>query len=325
MRQNILITGGLGFIGTNLIQRLLKTTNCNITIFDKLNSLTKINNLLPYQKTNNRVKVIGGDILNQKAVEKSVKNSNSIVHLAANTNTFDPSSQIIPAIITNVLGTTIVLEAALKYRVDKIIILSSSGVYGNKIRGIPMDENHPLAPINPYGASKLAADRIAYSFFLSNKLPVIILRPFNVYGPYQWPSKMIPLFITRLLKNLPISLNHEGKQERDWLYVEDLVDAIEMIIKAPIDKVAGAIFNLATGRSTSIGFTAGIILKKLNKNRKLVHIVKSSQVEVLNSIGISRRIKDIIGWTAKYTLDKGLDKTIQWYVNNRKWWDKSGK
>jgi len=320
-QHNVLITGGLGFIGTNLIRRLLKTTSFTITILDKLSDPKKSHNLPSDKTTKGRVKIVGGDVLKKKLVESLFQDAYAIVHMAANTNTFNSTTSALPAMRTNVIGTTIMLEAALKNQAEKFILFSSSGVYGNKIKGIPMDENHPLIPVNPYGASKLAADRIAYSFFLTNKLPVVILRPFNVYGPYQSTNKMIPLFITRLIKNLPIYLNHGGKQKRDWLYVEDLLNAVETIIKTPKKKVAGEIFNLGSGKTNTIAQTAKLILKKLHKNRDLIQISKSSQPEVLGNVGISKRIKQVLGWKPQYTLDAGLNKIINWYLNNRSWWD----
>lgn len=322
MKKNILITGGLGFIGTNLIRRLLKTTSFTITILDKLSYPKKSHNLPSDKTTKGRVKIVDGDVLKKRVVKNLAEDAFAIVHMAANTHTFDSLTSTLPAVMTNVVGTTIMLEAALKNQVEKFILFSSSGVYGNKIKGIPMDENHPLIPVNPYGASKLAADRIAYSFFLTNKLPVVILRPFNIYGPYQSTKKMIPLFITRLIKNLPIYLNHAGKQKRDWLYVEDLVNALDLIIKAPKEKVAGEIFNVGRGETNTVAETAKLLLKKLHKNRDLIQISKSSQPEVLGNVGISKRIKQVLGWTPRHSLEEGLDKTIKWYLNNRSWWDR---
>jgi dTDP-glucose 4,6-dehydratase len=186
-----------------------------------------------------------------------------------------------------------------------------------------MNEAHPLNPVSPYAASKVATDRIAYAFHLSKHLPVTVVRPFNAYGPLQHPEKMIPLFITRLLRDKPISLNHGGKQKRDWVFIEDHARAIEAIIKSPPEKVLGKVFNIGTGKSTSVADVARLILKTLKKSeKKYLQIAQSSAPETSGNVGISKHLEKTLGWTAKTPLEKGIKATVKWYIEHESWWSK---
>lgn len=320
MKNTILITGGLGFIGSNVILHLLKTTPYSILIFDKT---VRNSNLPNTPEIKKRVRIMQGDILKKRSIRQAVHESSIIIHMAAATHAGKSISQALSTITTNVIGTTMLLEAAEKYPVDRIIIYSSSEVYGNQIEGIPMDEDHPLTPVTPYAASKVATDRIAHSFFLSKKLPIVIVRPFNAYGPRQHPEKMIPLFITKLLRDKPIFLNHGGKQKRDWVHIEDHARAVETIIKAPIEKVSGSVFNIGTGKATSVAEVARLILKVLKKNeKKYLQISQSALPETSGNVGISKRLKKTLGWESKKSLEEGIKETVEWYKDNESWWSK---
>src|SRR6266568_3559214 len=227
MAKTILITGGLGFIGSNLVLDLLKATNYHLLILDKETYAARLDTFSKLEQAAKRIIYIKGDVTDKKVVEQVVKKSSIIIHLAAETNASQSVAEPQLSMVTNVMGTTMLLDAAQKYGVERFIFISSSEVYGDQQDKIPMDEHHPLVPITPYAVSKLAGDRLAYSFFLTKKMPVVILRLFNAYGPRQHTEKMMPLFITRLLKNLPITLYHGGLQKRDWVYVDDHVRAIK--------------------------------------------------------------------------------------------------
>lgn len=323
MKDTILITGGLGFIGSNVILHLLKTTPYSILVFDKMTTFGHPANLPKTPEIKKRVRVMQGDILKKRSIQNAVKESAVVIHMAAATHVGKSISQALSTITTNVIGTTMLLEAIEKYPVDRLIVYSSSEVYGNQVEGIPMDESHPLTPITPYAASKVATDRIAHSFFLSKKLPIIIVRPFNAYGARQHPEKMIPLFITRLLRDKPISLNHGGKQKRDWVYIEDHARAVEAIIKAPIEKVAGNVFNIGTGKATSVARVARLILKELKKSeKKYLQIAKSALPETSGNVGISKRLKKMLGWESRKSLEEGIQETVRWYKDNESWWSK---
>lgn len=324
MRQpTVLITGGLGFIGTNIVRYLLKTTNFNILIFDKSTYAGSRENLPEDQSLKRRVTLVAGDILKRRQVEAAVRRCRYILHLAADTHTFRSLDRALPTVQTNVIGTTILLETAVKFGTERFIQFSSSEVYGDQLPGIPMDEKHPLNPVTPYAASKLAADRLANSFYLTKKLPVTVLRPFNAYGAYQHPEKMVPLFITKFLKGGTVTLNHGGKPQRDWVYVEDHARAVEMVLKAPVTKVAGGVFNVGTGKATSIREVAETICRIMGlKPRDRISIAESSRPETMGNVGISRHFTAVVGWKPSVTLEEGLERTVRWYKKNRDWWEK---
>jgi len=321
--KTVLITGGLGFIGTNLIRHLLKTTSFSLLVLDKATYAGRPENLPDTQEARKRIDIIRGDITKRRDVLKAVKRSDMVVHMAADTHTFRSLTHAVPTMITNTIGTTMLLEASEKFGIERFVMLSSSEVYGNQMPGIPMDEEHPLNPVTPYAVSKLAADRLAYSFYVTKKIPTVILRLYNAYGPYQHPEKMVPLFITRLLKNLPISLNHGGLQKRDFVFVEDHARAITSALTALREKVEGQAFNIGNGKATPIKDVARQILKTLQKDEKLIQIAQSSQPETMGNVGVSRKAKRILGWEPQVSLHEGLTQTALWYQSHRTWWDRS--
>lgn len=322
MKKTVLITGGLGFIGTNIVRRLLTTTDVDIMIFDRATRVGRPENLPVIPEVRRRIRVVRGDITKKRDLENAVKQSDIVIHLAAQTHTVRSLTEALPTVKTNVVGTTILLELACVYPVKRFILFSSSEVYGNQLPGILMDEQHPLNPVTPYAASKLAADRLAYSYFLTKNLPVTILRPFNAYGPYQHPEKMVPLFITRILRNQPITLNFGGKQSRDWVYVEDHARAVELVLRAKDAQVRGEVFNIGTGIATSVLDVARIILTALGKDpKKFLRVAQSSAPETMGNVGVSQKAAKVLGWKPSVTLEEGIRKTVIWYKANRSWWE----
>lgn len=320
-KKTILITGGLGFIGTNLVRRILETSSSDIIILDKATYAGRIENLPTSKRFKKRITVMKADVVNRRAVERAVRNSSHVVHMAAYTHTVKSLKNAVPTVFTNIVGTAVVLEAIRKYPVERFVLLSSSEVYGNKRENMRMDEEHPLDPVSPYAASKLGADRLASSFFRTKDSPVVILRLFNAYGPYQHPEKMIPHFITRLLRNMSITLNHGGKQTRDWVYVDDHVDAIEYVLNAPLEKVKGQVFNIGTGKATTVADIASLLLKNLGKDSSLLKIAGNSLPETMGNVGVSEKARKVLGWKAKTPLDMGIARTVDWYKRNKKWWE----
>ncbi len=322
MNKTVLLTGGLGFIGSNIVRHLLRTTSYRIFILDRATYAGSVDNLPHTPSAKRRVRVILGDITSRNIVNSAVRGVTAVVHLAAATHSFRSLTRALPMIKTNVIGTTIILEAAEMYGIERCIIFSSSEVYGNKLSGIPMDEDHPTNPVTPYAASKLAADRIAVAFATSKRLPVVVLRPFNAYGPYQHPEKMIPKFVTLLLRNQPISINHGGRQVRDWVYVEDHARAVAMMLSAPIEKIKGQVFNVGTGKATSVRQVAELLLQIVSKDTSYLRINDQAQPETMGNVGMSQKIAKIIGWKPSVELVDGLSRTVAWYRRNRNWWER---
>ena len=172
-------------------------------------------------------------------------------------------------VTTNVEGTQILLDAIRDTPVERFILISSSEVYGTA-ESAPMDEEHPLNPRSPYAATKAGADRLAYSYWTTYDLPIVIVRPFNNYGPRQHPEKVVPRFITQALADEPLTIHGDGHASRDWLYVADDAEAIEAVIDAPIDAIAGEVLNVATGVDISVADIADMVLEVLGKPADLV-------------------------------------------------------
>lgn len=291
--NGILITGWSGFLGIHILPKLRQRKKAKIILFK-------------------------GNILDRSLIQKTVQGVDTVIHLAAKTRLSEKQELISSLIETNVLGTKVLLDAALKNNVQKFIFFSTSGVYGEKIIGRVMDENHPTNPLNPYTASKLAAETVAQSFFNGYNLPVVILRITNVYGPNQSPDWMMPLFISKLLQNQPIVLNHLGRPRRDWIYVEDVVRAVELIINAPVEKIKGEVFNLGIGKSISNLEVAQSIAKELGVDFRLIKLVKSGKRESKSNMAVSRKIFENLGWKPIYSFKEGLRETIRWYRENEK-------
>ena len=222
-------------------------------------------------------------------------------------------------VTTNVEGTQILLDAIRDAPVERFILISSSEVYGTA-RYAPMDEEHPLEPRSPYAATKAGADRLAYSYWVTYELPIVIVRPFNNYGPRQHPEKVIPRFITQALDDEPLTVHGDGGASRDWLYVDDDAEAIEAIIEAPLDVVAGETINVATGVDIPVGEIADLVLELLGKPSSLRENVDERPGQVRRHIGSTDKAEELLGWRARTSFEDGLERTVAWYRDNEAWW-----
>jgi dTDP-glucose 4,6-dehydratase len=217
----------------------------------------------------------------------------------------------------------VVANAVLKHfrKVEKFIHISTSEVYGTAQKEV-MDEKHPLLPMNPYASAKCGADRLVYSYYQTYDLPVIIVRPFNNYGPYQHLEKAIPRFITSCLLNEPVTIHGDGTAQRDWLYVEDLCQALDKVLHRPLDKIKGEVINIGTGRSIDILTIAKIIIQKMGKSEKLITYIDDRPGQVLRHASSREKAKRLLGWEPKVKFEEGIEKTISWYQKNEEWWRK---
>jgi len=222
-------------------------------------------------------------------------------------------------VTTNVEGTQILLDAIREAPVERFILISSSEVYGTAERA-PMDEEHPLNPRSPYAATKAGADRLAYAYYVTYGLPIVIVRPFNNYGPRQHPEKVIPRFITQALRDKPLTIHGDGHASRDWLYVDDDAEAIEAVIAAPLEHVAGEVLNVATGLDIPVTDIADAVLEALGKPASLKTHVTERPGQVDRHIGSTEKIERLTGWRARTSFDDGLARTIDWYRENEAWW-----
>lgn len=224
---------------------------------------------------------------------------------------------------TDVLGTQTIVNAVLKYRdkIERFIHISTSEVYGTA-RTERMDEEHPLMPMSPYASAKAGADRLVYSYWATYEMPAVIIRPFNNYGPYQHLEKAIPRFITSCILNEPIRVHGDGSAARDYIFVEDMCMAVDMIMHADIKRVRGEVFNVASGVHRSMLSIAQDVVRMMRKDESIITFVGDRPGQVFRHTGDITKIRDMLKWEPRVTWEKGLGKTIQWYKENKKWWEK---
>jgi dTDP-glucose 4,6-dehydratase len=222
---------------------------------------------------------------------------------------------------TDVLGTQTIANAVLKYRdrVERFIHISSSEVYGTAVRP-RMDEEHPLNPMSPYASAKCGADRLVYSYWTTYRIPAIIVRPFNNFGPSQHLEKAIPRFITSCLLGEPLTVHGDGSAARDWLFVADHCDALDRIMHAPLDTVAGEVINLGTGTDTSVLSIANLVREIADASRTPVEFVGDRPGQVFRHTADASKAKSLLGWEAHTSLEEGLRSTTDWYRQNEPWW-----
>jgi dTDP-glucose 4,6-dehydratase len=317
--KRVLVTGGAGFISSNLIRHLLEETTHEVVCIDALTYAGNLENLADVM-SHPRLAFVHGDIRDAGLVRELVGGVDVIVNAAAESHVEksieDGASEFVT---TNVEGTQILLDAIRHTPVERFILVSSSEVYGTADYA-PMDEEHPLNPRSPYAATKAGADRLAYSYYVTYGLPIVIVRPFNNYGPRQHPEKVVPRFITQALADEPLTIHGDGHASRDWLYVGDDAEAIEAIVDAPLDQIAGEVLNIATGVDISVADIAGHVLEVLGKPADLLRYVDERPGQVDRHIGSTGKTTQLTGWQARTSFADGLERTITWYRENEAWW-----
>lgn len=315
--MRLLITGGCGFIGSNFIRHILnKYPDYKITNLDKLTYAGNTENLKDIEKNKN-YSFVKGDICDKTIVEKLSKEVDAVVNFAANTHVDRSILDADDFVQTNFVGVYTLLEAAKNNNIKLFIQISTDECYGSILNGYSK-ESDSLEPNSPYSASKAAADLLARSYFVTHKLPVIITRSSNNFGPYQYPEKVIPLFITNAMEDKKVPLYGDGLNVRDWLYVLDNCSAIDVVLHKGI---AGEIYNIGGGTLLNNKELTLKILKAAGKTEALIEYVK-------DRLGHDRRyaldcskLKNL-GWSPKYTFEKALDETVSWYKKNTDWWQK---
>jgi dTDP-glucose 4,6-dehydratase len=203
--------------------------------------------------------------------------------------------------------------------VERFVLVSSSEVYGTAEHD-PMNEEHPLKPRSPYAATKAGADRLAYSYFVTYGLPIVIVRPFNNYGPRQHPEKVVPRFITQALRDEPLTIHGDGRASRDWLYVVDDAEAIQAVIEAPLETVAGEVINIATGIDISVAEVAELVLEAVGRPTEQRLFVEERPGQVDRHVGSTDKAERLLHWRARTSFAEGLERTVAWYRDNEAWW-----
>mgnify|MGYP005835231351 CR=1 FL=1 len=313
--KSILITGGAGFIGSNFVRYMLKThDNYRLIVLDALTYAGNRENLKDCEG-DPRFLFYHGDIRDVKVVDNLMSNVDTVVNFAAETHVDRSIHEAGVFIETDIRGTFVLLEAAKKYRVERFLHISTDEVYGSIEEG-SFHENDALKPNSPYSASKGGGDLLVRSYYTTYGLPVLITRSSNNYGPYQYPEKLIPLFITNAIDNLPLPLYGDGRNVRDWIYVEDNCAAIDLVLHRG---EIGQIYNIGAGNERENIYITECILKHLGKPQSLIRFVKDRPGHDRRYSIDTSRIK-ALGWQASFSLEEGLKKTVQWYLDNESWW-----
>ena len=316
--NNILITGGNGFIGSHLVEFFVKK-NYNVISFDRYN-IHNSHGWLENSRYKKKIKFILGDIRDYDSVYKAIKGCKSVIHLAALIGI--PYSYVSPSayLKTNVEGTYNVLEASKNLNIKNIITTSTSEVYGTAYKH-KLSENDLVNAQSPYAASKIAADQLAISYNLSFNLPVKIIRPFNTFGPRQSGRAIIPTIISQYLKQSKSIKVGSLKPLRDFNYIEDTVNAFTSCIDAK--KIEGEVINIGSGKDFSIGSILEIISKYFNKSIEVKidkKRIRPKKSEVLRLCSSNKKAKKLLNWnpgiSSKKDFEKKIIKTIEWYKKN---------
>ena len=315
--KTVLVTGGAGFIGSNLIHFLLHTyPDCRIINLDKLTYAGNPDNLKGIEQ-DPRYEFVLGDIRDRDTVIPLFERADMVVHLAAETHVDRSIVDAGEFVLTDVYGSFVLFEALRRSRVEAFLHVSTDEVYGSRDEGF-FSEGDPLNPSSPYAASKAGADRLGHSYVVTYGLPIIIIRPSNNYGPFQYPEKFIPLFVTNALEDKPLPLYGRGVNVRDWLHVEDHCRAIDLILRRG---VLGEAYNVGANAEVQNIEVAERIVALLEKPKDLITFVQ-------DRLGHDRRYAldctklHRLGWRPARRFAEGLEKTVAWYRDNPEWWHK---
>jgi len=322
--KTVLVTGGAGFIGSNFIRHIFyKYNDYKIIVLDALTYAGNIENIPVEIRDSERFEFWYGNLNNLDLVDDLVERSQVIVHFAAETHVARSLYLNRVFFVTDVLGTQAIANAILKHsdKVERFIHISTSEVYGTALRE-PMDEEHPLNPTTPYAAAKAGADRLVSSYIESYGIPGVIIRPFNNYGPHQHLEKVIPRFITSAILREPLTIHGDGSALRDWVFVEDTTEAIDKVMHAQLNDIKSEVFNVGTGISISVLDIANKIAELFGLDQKYLSYMDERFGQVQNHISSTKKAETQLGFKAKVMFDAGLLKTVEWYKNNKGFWEK---
>ena len=316
--KTLLVTGGAGFIGSNFIRYILgRYPKTKVINFDKLTYAGNLDNLWDIE-ADPRYEFVRGDIRDRDAVAEVMDRVQGIVHFAAETHVDRSILDAGEFVLTDVHGTWVLLEALRREpEVEFFLHVSTDEVYGSRAQGY-FDEEAPLNPSSPYSASKAGADRMAFAYHVTYGLPIMIIRPSNNFGPYQYPEKFIPLFASHAIEGKDLPLYGKGENVRDWLFVEDCCRAVETLI---LRGKPGEVYNAGANQEVKNIDVARKIVDFLGKSRNLIKLVPDRQGHDLRYALDCKKIHSL-GWKAEKNFDKQLEKTVRWYKDNENWWRK---
>ena len=309
------VTGAAGFIGSNYVRLVLATTDHHVTVYD---ALTYAGNLSTMKDMSDdpRFSFVQGNICDPAAVESAMKGHDVVVHFAAESHVDRSIAGSDDFILTNCFGTNVIVDTARRLDVQRVLHIGTDEVYGSVEVGSSL-ETDPLEPRSPYSASKAGSDLIALSYYSTHKTPVVVTRCTNNFGPYQYPEKAIPLFVTNLMNGGKIPLYGDGLNERDWLFVDDHCTGIQLVLE---NGTLGEIYNIGAGNETPNRVLVDKILEIMGKDESSVQYVEDRKGHDRRySVNIDKITK--LGWKRKRSLDEALLETVKWYQDNRWWWE----
>jgi dTDP-glucose 4,6-dehydratase len=319
--MRVLVTGGAGFIGSHYVRKALggayaSLAEAEIVVFDKLTYAGNEANLAPV-RDNPRLRFVQGDICDPSAVTQVMASVDQVVHFAAESHVDRSIMGAADFVLTNVVGTQVLLQAAVDANVSKFVHVSTDEVYGS-IESGSWPETHPLEPNSPYSASKASSDLLARAFYRTHGLPVCVTRCSNNYGPYQFPEKVIPLFVTNLMDGRKVPLYGDGLNVRDWLHVDDHCHGIQLVADSGRP---GEVYNIGGGTElTNLDLTRRL-LAAFGVGDEMVEPVEDRKAHDRRySVDITK-ITNELGYRPLMSFDEGLAETIEWYKENRSWWE----
>jgi len=321
--KRVLITGGAGFIGSNFVRYLAATRPADeLVVLDKLTYAGNRENLAEVE-AHPGLRFIQGDICERATIEQAMDGCDWVVNFAAETHVdrsiVDPGAFV----RTDVEGTYTLLEAARAQGIRRFIQISTDEVYGNAEApdgtSRPSLETDALKPLSPYAASKAGADRLAFSYWATYGVPVVVTRCSNNYGPYQYPEKQLPLFITNALTDRPLPVYGDGRNTRDWIHVRDHCRALVTILEASSEQVEGEVFNIGAAEERSILENAELILELLGKPKDLITFVPDRLGHVRRHAVNSAKLRERLGWQAEVRFREGMAQTVRWYQEQQEW------
>lgn len=315
--MKLLVTGGAGFIGSNLLRYLLREHDqIEVTNLDKLTYAGNLENLADVAASP-RYRFVRGDVADANVVEKVLSTDfDAIIHLSAETHVDRSLEDAAPFLRTNVIGTHVLLEAARRRSVARFVHISTDEVYGSAPEGVSFGEEAPLRPSSPYAASKAAADLLVLSYVHTFRFPAIIVRCTNNYGPYQFPEKLIPLVIANALGDKPLPMYGDGLHARDWIYVEDHCRAIFLAL---LRGRTGEVYNIASGSPRINLEVVRALLQLLGKPESLITFMEDRPGHDRRYALDSTKSRAELGWSPLYPFEEGLALTVQWNRSNTMW------